>query len=47
MYAQGSTVALFVGSFSWERLDNAALDAFLVTFAVVFISAGANRIKKA
>ncbi len=42
MYALG---ALFAGTFSWSGLAAAALDAFLITSAVVFISAGVNALK--
>ncbi len=44
MYALG---ALFSGNFSWTGLANAALDAFFVTSAFVFVSASVNAIKYA
>ena len=44
LYTVGS---LLMGTFTWEGLANAALDAFLITSAMVFISSAVNAIKYA
>ena len=44
LYTAGS---LLMGTFTWEGLANAALDAFLITSAMVFISSAVNAIKYA
>ena len=44
MYALSSLIA---GTFSWQGLANAALDAFLVSSAIAFVSSSVNAIKYA